>query len=61
MPRIDYSNLDVNSIIKDINEGKLKKCEILRKYNITRHQYDSIKSNKIKNANDYPDREQDRD
>ena len=57
MPRVDYSNLDVNSIIKDINEGKLKKCEILRKYNITRYQYDSIKSNKIKNSNDYPDRE----
>ena len=57
MPRIDYSNLDINSIIKDINEGKLKKCEILRKYNITRYQYDSIKSNKIKNSNDYPDRE----
>ena len=61
MPRIDYSNLDINSIIKDINEGKLKKCEILRKYNITSHQYDTIKSNKIKNSNDYPDREQDRD
>ena len=61
MPRVDYSNLDINSIIKDINEGKLKKCEILRKYNITRYQYDSIKSNKIKNSNDYPDREQDRD